>query len=137
MFFLSNSPKQLSVILSSDKQVINLLDFSTINFTVENQGKLQQKFCRYLTPLEGLKGDIILITNEGGDVISYQGKYVKRAKPTRQDYLKISPGEPIKCSLLLSEDYPIESPGRYKIQFKGSSVNGLPDSNVLDLTIES
>lgn len=136
MFFLSNSPKQLSVILSSDKQVINLLDFSTINFTVENQGKSQQKFCRYLTPLEGLKGDIILITNEEGDVISYQGKYVKRAKPTRQDYLKISPGESIECSLLLSEDYPIESLGRYQIQFKGSSVNGLPDSNVLDLTIE-
>lgn len=127
MFLCHKAPNNIYTTISSDMESIKISGRFCINFSIENYSKIKQWVCKYMTTLEGMKGDIFNITNEEGGRIEYDGIKVKRSKPSKEDFIKILPGERITGYLKLKDDYHIRDPGIYKIQFKGSGIN--PDTH--------
>jgi hypothetical protein len=105
-------------------------------FTVTNTGTKPQKFCRYMTPIEGFKGNILHVSDPAGTRVGYTGVLKKRGKPGSGDEISLDGGESqtVHFDLLLS--YPLTKPGVYQVRFLGSkTMNGLPDSNVLEVVV--
>lgn len=107
-----------------------------LSFTVKNTGTKAQKFCRYMTPIEGFQGNILHVTDPGGARVAYKGVMKKRGKPGPQDYIRLDCGESQTVSFDLLPAYPLTAPGVYQVRFLGSkALNGLPDSNVLEVVV--
>ena len=70
----------------------------------------------WYTPLEGIAGDIIQITQDG-TTLSYQGVLAKRGDPTREEYIVIEPGETASAEVDLRMGYDLSVPGSYQVQF--------------------
>lgn len=84
------------------------------------------------TPLEGLLNDILLVTREDGDELSYSGPMLKRGDPQRDDYVALAPRATASASIEASLAYDLSKPGRYRLAFRGplmdvaTSESGLP-----------
>lgn len=108
----------------------------TITFSVTNNEGKAARFCRYMTPLEGFKGNFLDVTDAIGNKIPYAGAMVKRGKPRPSAFVHVAPQGSIVAEFNLLDAYPIRQAGTYRIQFKGkTSMNGLPDSNVLEIIV--
>jgi peptidyl-Lys metalloendopeptidase len=89
-----------------------------------------------MTPIEGFKGNFLDVTDAEGNKIPYTGAMVKRGKPSRSAFVHLAPQASIVAEFNLLDAYPIRQAGTYRIQFKGNaSMNGLPDSNVLEIIV--
>ena len=107
-----------------------------LTFTVKNTGTKSQKFCRYMTPIEGFKGNILQVTDPAGARVGYKGVMKKRGKPGPEDYITLDCGESQTVSFDLLPAYPLMAPGVYQVRFLGSkAMNGLPDSNDLEMVV--
>ncbi len=71
------------------------------------------------TPFEGLLNDILLVTREDGDELSYSGPMLKRGDPRKDDYFTLAPGATASASIEASRAYDFSKPGRYRIAFRG------------------
>jgi hypothetical protein len=108
-----------------------------LTFTVHNAGTKAQKFCRYMTPIEGFKGNILQVTDASGARVSYKGVLKKRGKAGPEDYITLDCGESQTVSFDLLPAYPLATPGVYQVKFLGSkAMNGLLDSNVVEIVVE-
>jgi hypothetical protein len=109
-----------------------------LSFAVTNPHKKSQKFCRYMTPIEGFYGDILVVTDVAGHRVAYAGIKKKRGAPQPSDDIHLGEGETKSATFDLMEAYPIVAPGNYTVQFKGSKyMNKLPDSNVLLIAVRA
>ncbi len=126
------------VTLGLDSAALPQLDGKVLlTFTVKNTGTKAQKFCRYMTPLEGFSGNILQVTDPAGTRVGYAGVMKKRGKPGPKDYFKLARGDSQTVHFDLLPSYPLTAPGVYQVQFLGSkAMNGLPDSNVLEVVVE-
>lgn len=107
-----------------------------LTFIIENNYDENQKVCTYYTPIEGFKGKLLNVFNEKGDKVAYTGRMKKRVSPTKEDFIMIKAGESIEHVFTIEDHYSIEASGTYTIQFIGKYINGLPDSNVIEIKIE-
>jgi hypothetical protein len=85
-------------------------------FTLTNEGTAPARVLTWLTPLEGLWGNIFRVTQDGRDV-PYAGPMLKRGAPTADDYVTIPPGAAVHESVDMSPAYDLHAPGRYRIEF--------------------
>lgn len=75
------------------------------------------------TPFEGRwKGTIFTVTRDGQE-IAYTGPMTKRGDPSRDEYLKIEPGQPAAATADLAQVYDLTQPGSYEVRV----VQGLVD----------
>lgn len=71
------------------------------------------------TPLEGLRGNDFRITRDGEE-LRYQGPMAKRGDPAAEDYVRLAPGESAEAEVDVSLGYALDTPGRYRIAFRGA-----------------
>ena len=123
--------------ISLDKDTFSITEEVILKFEVINGSEEDLTFCKFQTPFEGFMAEFMLIKNiETGKELIYQGPQVKRSKPGKKDDLKIEAKGSKDCEVTLLEVYEFEKKGEYSIQFIGSEINSLPDSNVLIVEVE-
>lgn len=131
-----NPATELQTQLTSNGVHFPIGESITLTFSVTNNGGKAARFCRYMTPLEGFKGNFLDATDAIGNKIPYAGAMVKRGKPRPSAFVHVAPQGSIVAEFNLLDAYPIRQAGTYRIQFKGNpSMNGLADSNVLEITV--
>ena len=76
---------------------------------------------RWQTPLEGqqLMGDAFRVTRSGTE-LPYKGAQAKRGNPGTDSYAKIAPKGSVDGRTDISQAYGLTTPGRYRIEFRGS-----------------
>jgi peptidyl-Lys metalloendopeptidase len=99
----------------------------TVRFTLRNRGPSAVSVLDWLTPLEGLLGDIFTVRGPGGDV-RYRGPMVKRGDPDSEDYVRVEADAEVSEAVDLAAAYDLSRPGRYTVAFRG---------RILDLTTPS
>ena len=82
--------------------------------SITNPGNDPIKILRWLTPLDGVKGPLFIVSRDGNPV-EYLGPIYKRAAPTEQDYTTLTPGETLASEVNLSTLYDFSTSGNYKI----------------------
>lgn len=90
----------------------------TITVTFTNKGKTDAYVLAYGTPLEGLFSDCLEILRDGKPV-PYDGPIVKRAAPTKNEYVKIAAGKSVSVDVDVSTGYQVSVPGKYTVAYKG------------------
>lgn len=129
--------QDLEVKLSTTEESYEVGKAIKLKFVIENNFKKKQKVCTFYTPIEGFKGNFLKVFHENGEEVAYQGVMKKRAKPSKSDYIKIKDGKSVEHVFAVEDHYPILEAGKYKIQFIGKEyINGLPDSNILEIQVE-
>ena len=93
-----------------------------LTFELVNRGKATLNVLNWDTPLEGFFGQYLRITGPAGEV-DYRGPVVKRATPTREEYVSIKRGARIKKTLNLAPGYDFKTAGRHEIAFTGKLVD--------------
>lgn len=107
-----------------------------LSFSVVNASERPAHFCRYMTPFEGFCGNILQVRDIKGNMLPYAGVLKKRGEPGTSEFHKIDPLATRSVEFNLHDAYPVRQAGTYRIQFKGNaSMNGLPDSNILEITV--
>ena len=98
------------------------MHFALVNLT-------EQELCvlKWLTPFEGVAGNIFRVVRDGQPV-PYQGILVSRADPTPESYILIKPKGAITIEANLSEAYDFSRPGSYTIAFKSPHSSSLASS---------
>ena len=92
-----------------------------VRFIIKNTGPREVAFVDWLTPLEGLMGDVLAIRPDTpGDPIPYRGVLVKRSPPGEDAYVRLAPAAEAAREVDVTEGYDLSRPGRYTISFEGS-----------------
>jgi|WetSurSiteA1Bulk_404760.scaffolds.fasta_scaffold90187_1 peptidyl-Lys metalloendopeptidase len=89
-----------------------------ISFTLENLTNEYLWVLTWYTPLEGLMGNIFMVTCDGLNIV-YEGPMVKRANPEPIDYQRIGPRESISSIVDLSAGYSLPKSKECVVQFRG------------------
>jgi|GEM_PF-857113 len=97
-----------------------------LRFQLSNPMKGPAFVLNWRTPLEGLWGNDFEVTRDGTD-IPYQGPMKKRADPTADNYVMLSPGGSVNGTVDLSKAYDMSKPGKYRIVFRGELLDVAPD----------
>lgn len=106
-----------------------------VRMTVHNPSDAAQRFCRYHTPFEGIRNRIFRVVGSDGEEISYEGMMAKRAPPGPEDFLLVAPGKDLQATVDLERGYAMKS-GSYSVNYRGTSISGLPDSNVVTVVVK-
>ena len=70
----------------------------------------------WLTPLEGIGGEIFRVERDG-EIVPYQGPLASRAEPGPDSYTMLEAGEIVSAEVDLSTAYDFSTPGNYTIEF--------------------
>jgi hypothetical protein len=89
-----------------------------LTFELGNKSKKAIYALNWNTPLEGFFGRYLTVTGPQGEV-EYGGAVVKRALPTREEYVILPPGGKVSKSADLAKAYELKTPGKYRIEFVG------------------
>ena len=84
----------------------------------------------WYTPLEGMTGELLSVTQDGTQ-LPYEGALVKRGDPTRDEYVRIGPGETVSADVDLSRAYDLSTPGSYQVEFTVGLRDVTDDASVL------
>lgn len=107
-----------------------------VTFTVTNTGTQAVRISRWASPLEGRFTTDYLRLEHKRDRVPYTGDRLHRNPWLLRDFVMLQPGERLSCEVDLSRAYAITEGGKYEVQFRGSSLNRLPDSEVIELKIK-
>jgi len=99
----------------------------SIHFTLENLSDQAIQILTWYTPLEGLKGKIFRVTRNGKS-IDYNGRMVKRGKPTPADYVRVAPRSSVSAEVDLTTAYDFSVAGMYRVEFVGHLHDVVVDS---------
>jgi peptidyl-Lys metalloendopeptidase len=80
---------------------------------------------RYLTPFEGILGEIFDIRRQG-EPVPYEGPMVKRAAPGDADWLALPAGQELYATVDPSEAWDLTQPGEYQLQLRNSIIYRVP-----------
>lgn len=89
-----------------------------LNFELGNKSRKAIYALNWNTPLEGFFGRYLTVTGPQGEV-EYGGAMVKRALPTREEYVILQPGGKVAKAVDLAKAYEMKTPGKYRIEFTG------------------
>ncbi|MBI4647318.1 MAG: hypothetical protein HY738_12210 [Bacteroidia bacterium] len=130
----------LGKIIVSLKPLQDIYDLDTaiiIRFEITNVSNNEIKFCKRNCPLEGqFIADFFEIIDEQGKRLDYSGQNFQRMPPTEIEYITLGNMQMIPSEIDLQKGYKITNPGKYSLKFKGDSVNKLPDSEPVSITVQ-
>ena len=110
----------------SGKPSYALGDPILITFEIENKSGKAYQLLRWGTPLEGeLTADCLRVERDG-EVMSYDGKLVKRGDPPADAYVTIRAGQKLRETVDVSTAYPIDAPGDYKVTLDAAFSDAFP-----------
>ena len=92
-----------------------------VQVTFVNTSNKAQPLLKWYTPEGGVKEDLFDITVNGVDA-PYTGMHIKRAAPTKADYMLLQPGQRVQFSVELTSLYDLPVSGNYQIQYHVKSL---------------
>lgn len=95
----------------------------TVNVSVTNTTRQPISVLRWELPAERHEAAVFRITRDGQPV-AYTGPLVKRAAPTREDYVRIEPGATLSYEVELTGAYDLSRNGMYAIEYVGKGTHG-------------
>jgi len=90
----------------------------TIEFVIQNLSSREVWILKWYTPLEGIKGKIFEIKCDGVEM-QYEGRFVKRGNPTKDDYVFLLPDLSVQVEVDLSQAYSLRKCKECQVTFKG------------------
>lgn len=93
-----------------------------LKFELVNRGKATLNVLNWDTPLEGFFSQYLRITGPAGEV-EYRGPVVKRATPTREEYVSLKGGQRITRTVNLAPAYDFKVGGRHEVTFAAKLVD--------------
>ena len=93
-----------------------------VNIAITNQSKSSVKILRWLTPFDGVKEDLFIVTVDGKPV-EYIGAHYKRAAPTEKDYVTLKAGETFDSTVDLAGYYDLSQTGFYQVNYNVEAAN--------------
>lgn len=124
--------------VASELEAVNegeVLDIATdellLNLSLTNTTETDLLFLGYQTPQEGFENDLFVV-ERNGKRIEYIGKLVFRTPPTRDDWIRLEPGETLSMVFDLATAYDITEPGVYTVRYRG--VQSVPDTAAANLS---
>jgi peptidyl-Lys metalloendopeptidase len=129
---------QLLVRLSAPTPVLRGDVDVTVAVSVTNPTREAITLLRWELPSERHEGAAFRIQLDGQPV-AYTGALVKRAAPTREDYVRIEPGATLSYEVELTGAYDLSRNGMYSIEYigKGAAEAGALRSEAMYLWLES
>jgi heat shock protein HslJ len=88
-----------------------------VKFTLTNASSEGLFVLTWFTPLEGLAADTFSVQRDAEE-LPHQGKMVKRAAPTSDDYVWIEARGSTSAEVDLAEGYDFSQAGQYSLQFR-------------------
>ena len=95
----------------------------TVNVSVTNTTRQAITVLRWELPGERHEGAAFRIQRDG-QAVAYTGPLVKRAAPTREDYVRIEPGATLSYEVELTSAYDLSRNGMYSIEYIGKGAHG-------------
>jgi len=89
-----------------------------LRFSVSNGSDRTVWLLSWLSPLEGLRGDILTVVCDG-KVLPYEGIMMKRGDPAKADYIEIGPNGTAFKDFDLSLSYTLSPSRDCKVEFSG------------------
>ncbi len=104
----------------SIKQNIKLGQKVNLHFTLSNNSDKDISFLTWGTPFESSISSNMLSIKSNRNILPYQGRMVKRGKPTANDFITIKAKSTLKQELDISKAYAFKTQGTYFITYKNS-----------------
>lgn len=108
--------------LNFEKSIFGFNETVPVRVSISNTGESEIKILRWITPVDGVKGNLFSLTLNGR-AVEYTGAIFKRAAPTEADYLTLQPGETIVKTVNLADYYDLSQNGYYQITYRAESYN--------------
>ncbi len=103
-----------------------------VSVTFTNQSRASVKVLRWLTPFDGVKEDLFVVTIDGKPV-EYIGAHYKRPAPTEKDYITLKGGETFEAKVDLAGYYDLSQTGFYQVNYRVEAANVYsPTERMLD-----
>jgi hypothetical protein len=133
----------VNISTSNGRETFDKNEAVTLHVIITNSGSNAIRLLKWFTTLEGVDRSLFTVLRDG-EPVAYLGRLVKRAAPTREDYLTLSAGESLNCDINISEYYDLSVPGRYVLKYEVSSlqlfeqplVNGNLTSNSIYISVK-
>lgn len=109
-------------------------DDLSLRLVVENSTQERRQFCVYHSPFEGIRNNIFIVQDAQGNELDYHGKMAKRVPPGKKDFIILKAGASKSVDFSPEDAYEF-SPGKYTIQFRGSDISMLPNSNAVSFSV--
>jgi hypothetical protein len=104
----------------SANQNIKLGQKVILHFTLTNNSDQNISFLKWGTPFESSISRNILSIKLNGNILPYQGRMVKRGKPTTNDFITIKAKSSLKQQIDISKAYAFKAVGTYSITYNDS-----------------
>jgi peptidyl-Lys metalloendopeptidase len=122
----------LKVSLNFEKTAFGYDESVPVNVSITNENKSSVKILRWLTPFDGVKEDLFVVTVDGKPV-EYIGAHYKRPAPTAKDYITLKSGETFDATVDLAGYYDLSQTGFYQVNYRVEAANIFsPNTSLLD-----
>ncbi len=120
--FAAKTSDALKVTLNFEKTMFGYDEGVPVNVSITNEGKSSVKILRWLTPFDGVKDDLFIVTVNGKPV-EYIGADYKRPAPTAKDYITLNGGETYEATVDLAGYYDLSETGFYQVNYRVETAN--------------
>ncbi|MEL6628528.1 MAG: hypothetical protein AAFQ83_11770 [Bacteroidota bacterium] len=128
--------ENLLVEISSTEKKYNLDEPIWIEFSITNLGNETVRVNRLHSPLEGKFTEDYFSIYRKNDPVYYTGKRLKKRRAILASTIALQPGERVMQCVDVQEVYSFTNKGKYQVQFRGSRLNHLPDSEEIEIKVK-
>jgi hypothetical protein len=111
----------VNISTSNSRESFDKNEAVTLHVIITNSGRRAIRLLKWFTPLESVDRSLFTVLRDG-ETVAYMGRLVKRAAPTREDYITLPAGGSLNCDINISEYYDLTVPGRYELTYAVSSL---------------
>lgn len=115
------TPEALRARLATPASAVSDSRSIFVTVTLENAGDETQSVLRRLTPFTSFNDGPAFVVERDGKPVAYQGRMVKYAPPSADDYLELAPGEARTVSVDLGALYDFSEPGVYTVRLRAAA----------------
>ena len=109
----------ISISITAEQQY-RLGQATPLTFILANGTRNTIRFLKWGTPFEnGFTRNQFNVIHQGNK-LGYQGRMLKRGKPTAKDYILINPRESLQTTVDISKAYPLNNLGQYTVTYRAS-----------------
>ena len=87
-----------------------------IEYALTNDTASTIHVLRYMTPVEGLTGNLFRVS-QNGEPVAYAGPMYKRVAPRDEDYIALKPGDTLRADVDLTAYYDMRKGGQYEVSY--------------------
>lgn len=100
----------------------------TLNFELTNSTQDDYFALKWNNPLEGLFSGYVVIKRNGTE-IKYDGPFLKRGNPLKEEYLLVKAGKSVNATINLAQAYYFDEAGEYEITINAGMFDHMQDES--------